>query len=109
MKFLQVGLVSCGFLAATAGAFVPISPTKSSGVSFPARKSTGSFHAKALENDCECASPEEDTSVPSMVATKGSGNAFRSAILTDADGNMVRLGDKMGPNKSVVIFLRHLG
>lgn len=111
MKILSVGLLS--FLVATTGAFVP---SNSNGVSFPTSRTTtaiiGKLHAeKALDNDCECDTPsdEGDVSVPSLVGTKGSGNAFRSAILTDVDGNMIRLGDKMGQKKSVVIFLRHLG
>ena len=60
--------------------------------------------------DCECDNPEDTNAMPaSLVHQKGSGELFRSAKVTDVDGNMVRLGDKMGKGKSVVIFLRHLG
>lgn len=36
-------------------------------------------------------------------------NVLRSAVLTDVNGNSVKLGDKMGSGTSIVIFLRHLG
>lgn len=34
---------------------------------------------------------------------------LRSAVLTNADGESVRLGDQMGQGTSVVVFLRHMG
>jgi len=37
------------------------------------------------------------------------GKILRSAVLTDADGELVRLGDRMGEGTSIVVFLRHLG
>lgn len=51
----------------------------------------------------------EDIVNPDLVSQKGSGNLMRDVMLTDADGKVVRLGDKMGGGTSVVIFLRHLG
>jgi len=40
---------------------------------------------------------------------KGAVKSLRSALVTDADGSIVQLGQKMGEGKSVVVFLRHLG
>ena len=39
----------------------------------------------------------------------GSAQLLRQATLTNAKGELKNLGDIMGPNTSVVIFLRHLG
>jgi len=39
----------------------------------------------------------------------GSAQLLRQATLTNANGELKKLGDAMGPNTSVVIFLRHLG
>jgi len=43
--------------------------------------------------------------VPELVTAE----TLRSAILTDAKGGSIRLGDKMGKGTSIVVFLRHLG
>jgi hypothetical protein len=55
-------------------------------------------------NGSPCAMPD-NVGVPPGVTAK----TLRSAVLTNADGESVRLGDKMGPGTSVVIFLRHMG
>jgi hypothetical protein len=43
--------------------------------------------------------------IPESVTAK----ALRSATLTNADGELITLGDKMGKGTSIVVFLRHLG
>jgi len=59
--------------------------------------------------------PTTDTDVdvredaPRLVDQPGSAKILRGLLLTDADGNQITLGDKMGPSKSIVIFLRHMG
>ncbi|CAJ1945971.1 unnamed protein product [Cylindrotheca closterium] len=35
--------------------------------------------------------------------------SLRSAVLTNVDGELVRLDEKMGKGTSIVVFLRHLG
>ena len=59
-------------------------------------------------DDVECEIPEFDDDMD-MGATPTGASVFRNSFLTDADGNVVKLGDKMGSKKSVVVFLRHLG
>lgn len=54
-----------------------------------------------------CDTPE-GLSSPDLVSQKGSASILRSAVLTNADGDKVRLGDRMTQGTSVVIFLRHL-
>jgi hypothetical protein len=102
MKFsvaaLAAGLVA---LATSANAFqalqVPARPTKSSLVS-------SRFMSSSVKQQEEspCATPDI---IPPQVTAK----ALRSAVLTDADGNLVRLGEQMGTGTSIVVFLRHLG
>lgn len=46
---------------------------------------------------------EPETSSPIQSA-----GLLRNAFLSDADGTYVRLGDRMGPDTSIVVFLRHL-
>lgn len=57
----------------------------------------------------ECAIPDdlEEALVP--FKQPGMGQLLRSAVLTNADGDFVRLDKAMGQGKSVVVFLRHLG
>ena len=50
-----------------------------------------------------CAMP--DGVIPEGVTAK----ALRSALLTNANGELISLNDKMGPGTSIVVFLRHLG
>ena len=56
---------------------------------------------------------DEPSSVDSLLSDLGnqpdSGKLLRELSLTDADGKSVRLGDKMGMERAMVVFLRHLG
>ena len=74
---------------------------------------TNSRHFLSVEcDDSQCDLPDFDTDVRAadVESVKDQGaSVFRNSMLTDVDGNMVKLGDKMGAGKSVVIFLRHLG
>lgn len=48
-------------------------------------------------------------SVKSLVGTPEAAAAIRSAVVTNADGDFVRLDDAMGTSSSVVVYLRHMG
>ena len=102
-----VVLASC---VATTGAF-----TSLLGIAMnkPLKQSTSTFRQSSVEcDDSECDLPDFDTDLSEPVAasvTDRGASVFRNSMLTDADGNKVKLGDKMGSGKSVVIFLRHLG
>jgi len=51
-----------------------------------------------------------DTAAPAdLTSRKGAGSILRSAVVTNADGDLVSLGSAMGDGTSVVIFLRHMG
>jgi hypothetical protein len=59
------------------------------------------------EEKAICDMPDVDAT--DFMSQKGSGNILRSAMLTNAAGELVSLGDSMGTGSSLVIFLRHLG
>ena len=62
-----------------------------------------------------CDTPSEEdvqAGAVDLVSQKGSAQLLRSAMLTNADGEKVQLGDSMGSSAddtSIVVFLRHLG
>jgi hypothetical protein len=101
MKFsdaaLAAGLVA---LATSADAF------QAPQVARPAKSSLVSsrFMSSSVKQQEEppCATPD-------IIPPQVTANALRSAVLTDADGNLVRLGEQMGKGTSIVVFLRHLG
>ena len=47
--------------------------------------------------------------IPEALPTTVTGSDLRSIRVLNSDGEMVRLGDAIGPQTSVVVFLRHLG
>jgi hypothetical protein len=59
------------------------------------------------ETETVCDMPE-GVKVHDLISQKGSGKLIRSAILSNVNGDVVRLGDEMGQGTSLVIFLRHL-
>lgn len=70
--------------------------------------SSVSFLSMTTEPNAPCDIPT-DVVNPDLVSQKGSGKLLRSAMLTDADGELISLGSKMGQGTSVVVFLRHMG
>lgn len=64
------------------------------------------FMASQQETPCDI---PNDIVHPALVSQKGSGKLMRDAMLTDVNGDTIKLGDKMGRGTSVVVFLRHMG
>ena len=106
MKFLSAAAVAAlATVLSTAGgvrAFQQQSALASRPTSTAFVRSTNLLQS-TVTDDAPCATPDID--VPKGVTAK----LLRSAVLTNADGESVSLGDKMGPGTSVVVFLRHLG
>jgi hypothetical protein len=98
---LSLAIVAAGLAAGSA--FVP-----SSSFGITVSRSIGSSASLWMASEAPCDIPEGIIN-PDLVSQKGSGNLLRDVMLTDVDGKIVRLGDKMGGGTSVVIFLRHLG
>lgn len=73
-----------------------------------ARVGSSSVSSIMMTSETPCDIPT-DVINPDLVSQKGSGKLLRSAMLTDANGEVIRLGDKMGKGTSVVVFLRHMG
>ena len=63
------------------------------------------YSASSTSSVCEVSS---DINVPDLVSTKGSASILRNSILKNANGDDVRLGDCMGNDTSIIVFLRHL-
>ena len=61
--------------------------------------------ASSTSSVCEVSS---DINIPDLVSTKGSASILRNSILKNANGDDVRLGDCMGNDTSIIVFLRHL-
>lgn len=98
---LVLPLVLLASRRASTGAFTPLSV----GASRNIRQSTPLF---AVECDTVCELPTDGGFGAPVDSGPGGASVFRGSLLTDADDNSVRLGDKMGDGKSVVVFLRHL-
>ena len=64
-----------------------------------------------LQNMSEC--KEEECALPDdffdVAITSEKSAILRSTVLSNVQGKTILLGDTMGPDKSVVVFLRHLG
>lgn len=56
-----------------------------------------------------CDVPADAPEAPNLAAMRRGAQPIRSAIVTDASGTMIPLGEAMGDGCSVVVFLRHLG
>lgn len=67
--------------------------------------SPATSNADGTNNITPCDIEPEIRAPPSPIRSV---NLLRNAILSDANGTAVRLGDRMGPNTSIVVFLRHL-
>lgn len=60
-------------------------------------------------DDFDCSSSVEPSVSLPLDKQAGLAEMLRSAVVTDYHGKNVRLGEKMGDGRSVVVFLRHLG
>lgn len=73
-----------------------------------AQSSLTLLYSTPTETSTACDIPE-DVIATDLTSQKGSASLLRSAILTNVDGDSVNLGSLMGKEKSVVVFLRHMG
>ena len=127
-----VAATSADLLAAPAGAFVVVEKPRfgittaaAAAAAAAARNTPRQLFATSSNNENEntaapkatttttvCDLPTDIEPVGDFVSQKGSGKLLRSAVLTDVNGNQIKLGDKMGStttSTSIVVFLRHLG
>jgi hypothetical protein len=93
--------------AVSVSGFAPSSSLGFAGATLHSSSSV-SFLSMTTEPNAPCDIPT-DVVNPDLVSQKGSGKLLRSAMLTDADGELISLGSKMGQGTSVVVFLRHMG
>ena len=110
---LPSGSVAAVLSAATAvggsSLFLLAKPSQAFQAAIPssaARSSASSVVLSSTKTDTDgsiCAIPEDVNPVGVTASV------LRSAVLTNVDGDKIKLGDVMGSDTSVVIFLRHLG
>lgn len=86
-------------------------PKGASSKNIASRAGTGHtlFLSSSSEQEQPCDIPEEVKPLEDLTSRKGSAALLRSATLTNANGNLIKLDDPMTPGTSVVIFLRHMG
>ena len=71
--------------------------------------SVSSSSTKTEESSSVCEVPEDTKPLSDLSKQKGSASLLRSVALTNVEGDFVSLGNMMGNEKSVVVFLRHMG
>lgn len=74
-----------------------------SGSSVVGRAPPTAVPSTAADAEVPCAGPND--AIPDSVTAQ----SLRTAVLTNIDGDLVRLDEKMGQGTSIVVFLRHLG
>jgi hypothetical protein len=94
-------------LLAVATAFGLVSGFAPNAIQNAVRSNSRERSMSSSETETVCDMPE-GVEVRDLISQKGSGKLIRSAILSDFNGDIVRLGDEMGQGTSLVIFLRHL-
>jgi hypothetical protein len=112
---LSIALIVVGCNVMTSG-FLPV-PKPFMNVGLVATKSshTSLFMIDSQCDEEECVLPDDDydfTSTmvrQSTISTKGAAKTLRATVLTNANGDYVRLDTAMKQKTSVVVFLRHLG
>ena len=72
-------------------------------------KNPSNFLVVRSASSSPCDPVTDGPSVGSFVGQKGAAKLLRTAKLTNASGESVQLGDYMGDETSIVVFLRHLG
>ncbi len=107
---MKLAAAATVFAAASAAAFT-IQNTDNSkamnliGGRFRGMKSPPLFTSTSSGAPCDI----PDVVPTDLTSQQGSASLLRSAVLTNVDGESVSLDTLMGKEKSVVIFLRHMG
>jgi hypothetical protein len=100
---LATAAFAAAIMVASVHAFQP-SLQRKNVVGMPSQTSS-LLYSSAVEPDTTPCSTPDNMIIPVDVTAK----ALRSAIVTNANGEMVSLGEQMGKGASIVVFLRHLG
>jgi hypothetical protein len=103
MKLRLLAVAAAAATCATASAFVAPSSNANAG---PTR-SIGPLHTGQPSAPCDA--PEGVEAAPDLTSQPGSARLLRSNVVTNAEGDLVQLGESMGTGTSVVVFLRHMG
>ena len=103
MKLRLLAVVAAA-TCATASAFLAPSNANAG----PTTRSIDPLHTTG-QPSAPCDAPEGVEAAPDLTSQPGSARLLRSNVVTNAEGNLVQLGESMGAGTSVVVFLRHMG
>ena len=103
MKLRLLAVVAAA-TCATASAFLATSNANAG----PTTRSIDPLHTTG-QPSAPCDAPEGVEAAPDLTSQPGSARLLRSNVVTNADGDLVQLGESMGTGTSVVVFLRHMG
>lgn len=71
---------------------------------FPTNRMLSTNLSESKSSVCDVS----DINIPDLVSTKGSASILRESVLKNVNGDNIRLGDCMGKDTSIIVFLRHL-
>ncbi len=117
MRFVVAATLLAAAATSAAAFTVHQNPTQqllsSSTLLLKQQSTTSKFalHASTTKEEEATACEVSEDAVPlaDLSKQKGSASLLRSSVLTDVNGDFVSLGGMMGNQKSVVVFLRHMG
>mmetsp|Transcript_12147 Transcript_12147/g.25124 ORF Transcript_12147/g.25124 Transcript_12147/m.25124 type:complete len:119 (-) Transcript_12147:863-1219(-) len=73
------------------------------------RANVGSLYSSSNSGESSVCEATDNELQTDFTNRPGSGKLIRQLQLTNINGELVTLGDKMGQGMSMVVFLRHLG
>lgn len=106
MKIASAAFLATLLSSLTAGNAFQTTVNNAIAMARPSLRQVSSLAATStadVEQSSPCAG--ENEIIPDSVTAQ----SLRSAVLTNIDGELVRLDEKMGKGTSIVVFLRHLG
>mmetsp|Transcript_11114 Transcript_11114/g.32941 ORF Transcript_11114/g.32941 Transcript_11114/m.32941 type:complete len:117 (-) Transcript_11114:639-989(-) len=97
----------CGISLSRTGAFMHL-PKRHSAVSTASTRYRTQQSSLTAKTDFVGPCDAEELRVPDLVSSNDSAGILRQVSLTNANGDRVLLGELMGTDTSIVVFLRHL-
>ena len=112
---LSIAVIVVGCNVITSGFSPAPKPVMNIGLVVEKSSHSSLFMIDSQCDEAECVLPDDDYDLvstmvrQSTISPKGAAKILRAAVLTNANGDYVRLDTAMKQKTSVVVFLRHLG
>ena len=112
---LSIAVIVVGCNVITSGFSPAPKPVMNIGLVVEKSSHSSLFMIDSQCDEAECVLPDDDYNIASTmvrqstISPKGAAKILRAAVLTNANGDYVRLDTAMKQKTSVVVFLRHLG